>query len=187
MQSAARLPLGPALNLPFELRIGLRYTRAGATAFSRLSPASRWRTSLGVMALIVVLSVMNGFTKEVRGRMLSVLSHVDITSFGGALPDWLGVAARARKSPEVITAVPYANAQAMLARSDVVRGALGRIRRHHHRAHLGVGRQHAVQADQMQPRPWHQGGQALHELQRPHSSGAWCRRARPPIAGAAER
>jgi lipoprotein-releasing system permease protein len=78
------------------------------------------------MALIVVLSVMNGFTKEVRGKMLSVLSHAEIVSLTGALPDWQAVAAQARQNPEVIAAAPYVNAQAMLARSDVVRGALVR-------------------------------------------------------------
>lgn len=82
--------------------------------------------ALGVMALIVVLSVMNGFTKEVRGRMLSVLSHVEITSFGGALDDWRRLAGQARKNPEVIAAAPYVNAQAMFARADAVRGALVR-------------------------------------------------------------
>jgi lipoprotein-releasing system permease protein len=120
------------LNLPYELRIGLRYTRAGRRARRRnrfisfISAISMGGIALGVMALIVVLSVMNGFTKEVRGRMLSVLSHAEITSYAGALPDWQAVAAQARKNPAVIAAAPYVNAQAMLARSDVVRGALVR-------------------------------------------------------------
>ncbi len=120
------------MNLPYELRIGLRYTRAGRRARRRnrfisfISAISMGGIALGVMALIVVLSVMNGFTKEVRGRMLSVLSHAEITSYAGALPDWQAVAAQARKNPAVIAAAPYVNAQAMLARSDVVRGALVR-------------------------------------------------------------
>jgi lipoprotein-releasing system permease protein len=120
------------LNLPYELRIGLRYTRAGRRARRRnrfisfISAISMGGIALGVMALIVVLSVMNGFTKEVRGRMLSVLSHAEITSYAGVLPDWPAVVAQARKNPEVIAAAPYINAQAMLARSDVVRGALVR-------------------------------------------------------------
>ena len=79
---------------------------------------------LGVAALIVVLSVMNGFTKEVRDRMLSVLSHVEMSSYAGALGDWRQLAERAKQNSEVIAAAPYVNAQAMLTRDDVVRGAL---------------------------------------------------------------
>ncbi len=79
---------------------------------------------LGVAALIVVLSVMNGFTKEVRDRMLSVLSHVELSSYTGSLGDWRQVAERARQNSEVVAAAPYVNAQAMLTRDDVVRGAL---------------------------------------------------------------
>jgi len=79
---------------------------------------------LGVAALIVVLSVMNGFQKEVRDRMLSVLSHVELSSFSGSIDNWRQLAAYARKNSEVLAAAPYINAQAMLTRDDVVRGAL---------------------------------------------------------------
>jgi lipoprotein-releasing system permease protein len=120
------------LNLPFELRIGLRYTRAGRRARRRngfisfISLISAICIALGVWALIVVLSVMNGFQKDVRDKMLSVLSHVEITAFDGRLADWPQVAAAAAKHPEVKAAAPYVNAQAMLARGDSVRGALVR-------------------------------------------------------------
>jgi len=120
----------PALSLPYELRIGLRYTRAGRRARRRntfisfISAISMTGIALGVAALIVVLSVMNGFTKEVRDRMLSVLSHVEVTAFAGALPDWQRVAAQARANPSVVAAAPFVNAQAMLIRDDTVRGAL---------------------------------------------------------------
>jgi lipoprotein-releasing system permease protein len=118
------------LNLPFELRIGLRYTRAGRRARRRngfisfISAISMVGIALGVMALIIVLSVMNGFQKEVRGRMLSILSHVEVSSVTGALQDWRLVAGRTEANPAVVAAAPYINAQAMLARSDAVRGAL---------------------------------------------------------------
>jgi len=118
------------LNLPFELRLGLRYTRAGrrarrANAFiSFISAISMGGIALGVMALIVVLSVMNGFQKDVTDRMLSVLSHVEISGFDGALADWHVVADRARANPEVLAAAPYVAAQAMFVREDTVRGAL---------------------------------------------------------------
>ena len=120
------------MNLPYEFRIGLRYTRAGRRARRRnafisfISAISMGGIALGVMALIVVLSVMNGFTKEVRDRMLSVLSHIEVSSYGGALDDWQRVAAATRKHPDVIAAAPFINAQAMFAREDVVRGALVR-------------------------------------------------------------
>ncbi len=81
--------------------------------------------ALGVMALIVVLSVMNGFVSQVRDRMLSVVSHVEVFALGDPL-DWQQVEREARKNPEVIGAAPYVNAQALLTRGDAVRGVLVR-------------------------------------------------------------
>jgi lipoprotein-releasing system permease protein len=120
------------LSLPYELRIGLRYTRAGRRARRRngfisfISFMSAVCIALGVWALIVVLSVMNGFQKEVRDKMLSVLSHIEVASVGGTMPDWRLVAERARENPEVVAAAPFINAQAMFARENTVRGALVR-------------------------------------------------------------
>jgi lipoprotein-releasing system permease protein len=120
------------LNLPFELRIGLRYTRAGRRARRRngfisfISLTSAICISLGVWALIVVLSVMNGFQKEVRDKMLSVLSHVEVFSASGALSDWQRVAAQVKQHPEVVAAAPYINSQAMFSSGDTFRGALVR-------------------------------------------------------------
>jgi lipoprotein-releasing system permease protein len=120
------------LNLPFEIRIGLRYTRAGRRARRRnafisfISAISMVGIALGVAALIIVLSVMNGFQKEVRDRMLSVLAHVEVFSYNGALADWRRVAQQARAHPEVVAAAPYVNAQAMFTVGDTVRGALVR-------------------------------------------------------------
>jgi len=74
-----------------------------------------------------VLSVMNGFQKEVRDRMLSVIAHVEIfDATGQALPDWRATAAAARRNPQVRGAAPFVNAQALLARGDEVRGAVVR-------------------------------------------------------------
>ena len=118
------------MSLPYEFRIGLRYTRAGRRARRRnafisfISAISMAGIALGVAALIVVLSVMNGFTKEVRDRMLSVLSHVEVTGYGDALADWQRVAAQAGQHPDVVAAAPFVNAQAMFVREDTVRGAL---------------------------------------------------------------
>jgi len=82
--------------------------------------------ALGVMALIVVLSVMNGFIYQVRDRMLSVVSHVEVFANNAALPDWRGVEQSVRRNPAVIGAAPYINAQALLTNGESVRGALVR-------------------------------------------------------------
>ena len=81
--------------------------------------------ALGVMALIVVLSVMNGFVSQVRDRMLSVVSHVEVFALNGPM-DWKLVEEGARRNPAVIGAAPYVNAQALLTRGDAVRGVLVR-------------------------------------------------------------
>jgi lipoprotein-releasing system permease protein len=120
------------LNLPYELRIGLRYTRAGRRARRRngfisfISGISMIGIALGVMALIVVLSVMNGFVYQVRDRMLSVVSHVEVFANNGSLPDWRAIEQIARRNPQVIGAAPYINAQALLTNGESVRGALVR-------------------------------------------------------------
>ena len=82
--------------------------------------------ALGVAALIVVLSVMNGFQKEVRDRMLSVLSHIEVFDASGSLPDWRVTAAEAMRNKEVRGAAPYVEAQAMVTREDTVRGIMVR-------------------------------------------------------------
>jgi len=120
------------LNLPYEVRIGLRYTRAGRRARRRnafisfISAVSMAGIALGVAALIVVLSVMNGFVKEVRERMLAAVSHVEIAAVGGHLADVPSVIAQVKRNPEVLAAAPFINAQGMFAQGDIVRGALVR-------------------------------------------------------------
>ena len=120
------------MNWPYELQVGWRYTRAGRVGrkngfISFISGVSMLGIALGVAALIIVLSVMNGFQKEVRDRMLSVVSHIEITSEGGAaLPDWRATAAAARRNPEVIGAAPFVASQALIARGDDMRGVVVR-------------------------------------------------------------
>ena len=79
-----------SMNLPLELFIGLRYTRAKRRNhfISFISLISMLGIALGVMALIVVLSVMNGFEKELRDRILGMVSHVTVSSFDRRLEDW---------------------------------------------------------------------------------------------------
>ncbi len=79
---------------------------------------------LGVAALIVVLSVMNGFQKEVRDRMLSVVSHIEILGGAGIVPDWRATVKEAQAVPRVVAGAPYVLAQAMLTNNDLVRGAV---------------------------------------------------------------
>ena len=118
-------------NLPFEWMIGLRYTRAGRRSarnsfISFISLISMAGIALGVAALIVVLSVMNGFQKEVRDRMLSVLAHIEVFDTNGALPDWRATALQALQNKEVRGAAPYVDAQAMVARDETLRGVMVR-------------------------------------------------------------
>jgi len=114
--------------LQYELFIGLRYTRAKRRNhfISFISLISMAGIALGVAALITVLSVMNGFQKEVRARILSVVAHVQITGPRGELAQWAGVAEAARRNPAVLAAAPYVNGQAMLVNEATARGALVR-------------------------------------------------------------
>jgi len=113
---------------PYELLVGLRYTRAKRRNhfISFISMASMVGIAIGVMALIVVLSVMNGFQQELRARILGVASHVQITGFDGQLANWPEVAKQATANPEVVAAAPYVSAQGLLANQQSVQGALVR-------------------------------------------------------------
>jgi lipoprotein-releasing system permease protein len=118
-------------NLPFEWLVGMRYTRAGKRGarnsfISFISLISMAGIALGVAALIVVLSVMNGFQKEVRDRMLSVLSHIEVFDGSGSMPDWKVTANEAFHHKEVRGAAPYVAGQAMMTRDDTVRGVVVR-------------------------------------------------------------
>jgi lipoprotein-releasing system permease protein len=120
------------MHIPFELQIGWRYTRAGRSGrrngfISFISMVSMLGIALGVAALIIVLSVMNGFQKEVRDRMLSVISHVEIYQpQGEALADWQATATEARRNEQVVGAAPFIATQALIARGDDMRGAVVR-------------------------------------------------------------
>ena len=120
------------MNWPFEWQLGWRYTRAGRAGrrngfISFISGVSMLGIALGVAALIIVLSVMNGFQKEVTDRMLSVISHIEVfDADGSALPDWQAMVAKVKSNPEVLDAAPFIASQALLARGDTLRGALVR-------------------------------------------------------------
>jgi lipoprotein-releasing system permease protein len=120
------------LKFPYELIIGWRYTRAGRSTrrngfISFISGVSMLGIALGVAALIIVLSVMNGFQKEVRDRMLGVVSHIEVYAKDGqALPDLAQTLSQARANPEVIGAAPFIAAQALLARGEDMKGVMVR-------------------------------------------------------------
>ncbi|MDR2186459.1 MAG: lipoprotein-releasing ABC transporter permease subunit [Azonexus sp.] len=116
------------MALPYELLIGLRYTRAKRRNhfISFISLISMLGIALGVAALIVVLSVMNGFQKELRTRILGVASHIEITGINSPLENWQAVMATAMQHPEVRAAAPFIQSQAMLTVDGSVKGALVR-------------------------------------------------------------
>ncbi len=114
------------MSLPYEILIGLRYTRAKRRNhfISFISLISMAGIGLGVAALIVVLSVMNGFQKELRTRILGVASHIQITGIDAGLHDWPALAAQAMKHPEVLKAAPFVQSQGMFSVDGGVKGAL---------------------------------------------------------------
>jgi len=115
-------------SLPYELFVGWRYTRAKRKNhfISFISLTSMIGIALGVAALIVVLSVMNGFQKELRTRILGVASHLEVTGGGNQLTDWQSVAAFSARQPNVQASAPYISAQAMLSYDQGVQGAIVR-------------------------------------------------------------
>ncbi|MFZ3286361.1 MAG: lipoprotein-releasing ABC transporter permease subunit [Telluria sp.] len=113
-------------KLPYEWLVGLRYTRAGRRSgrnsfISFISLISVAGIALGVAALIIVLSVMNGFQKEVTDRMLSVLAHIEVFDARGGMPNWQASVRDAFKNPEVRGAAPFVETQGMLLRDGVMR------------------------------------------------------------------
>ena len=112
------------MNSRYEWLIGTRYLsgarRQGFISFVALM--SVLGLMLGVAVLIVVLSVMNGFERELRSRILSVTGHAEISGLEGSFPDWQAAQAKAIQNPEVLAAVPYIEAQAMLSHGQHVVG-----------------------------------------------------------------
>ena len=111
---------------PYELFIGLRYTRAKRRNhfISFISLVSMLGIALGITALITVMSVMNGFQKEVRTRILGVASHIQIEGADRGLDNWQEVMVQARLHPDVIGAAPYVAGQGLLSSGPYVRGVV---------------------------------------------------------------
>ncbi len=118
-------------KLPYEWQVGLRYTRAGkrsgrSSFISFISLISVAGIALGVAALIIVLSVMNGFQKQVTDRMLSVLAHIEVFDDSGSMPDWRASAKEALRNPNVLGAAPFVETQGLLVRDGVMRPSIVR-------------------------------------------------------------
>ena len=122
------LPMSFISKLPFELFVGLRYTRAKRKNhfISFISLTSMVGIALGVAALIVVLSVMNGFQAELRNRILGVASHIEVTGPNNKLESWQTLIPRIKQNPQVRETAPYITAQGMLSFGEGVQGAIVR-------------------------------------------------------------
>ena len=110
----------------YEYLIGQRYLRSsrGNRFVSFISTISMLGIAIGVAVLIVVLSVMNGFEREVRGRILSLTSHATISAFGSGLPEWQATAAKIGNHPDVVATAPYIEEQALLIAGSNSSGAV---------------------------------------------------------------
>jgi lipoprotein-releasing system permease protein len=112
------------MRRPYEWIVGTRYLRAtqGRGFLSFITVVSVLGLAIGVAVLIVVLSVMNGFERELKTRILSVTSHATLMGLDGALKDWRGDQAQALKMPGVVAAAPYIEAQALLLHGEHTAG-----------------------------------------------------------------
>ncbi|HPB91148.1 MAG: lipoprotein-releasing ABC transporter permease subunit [Rhodocyclales bacterium] len=116
----------------YEIFIGLRYTRAqpreggGNQFISFIALISMLGLALGVAALIIVLSVMNGFQQELRERILGVVSHIQVSNASGELADWSRVVQNVARHPRVKAVAPFVQQQGMLSFDGQVRGVMVR-------------------------------------------------------------
>jgi lipoprotein-releasing system permease protein len=117
-----------AMYAPYEWLIGTRYLRSthrsGFVSF--VASMSVIGLALGVAVLIVVLSVLNGFEHELRGRMLTVTSHATITGIDGEIVNWRQAQSDAQREPGVVAVVPYVESRGLLANGERVAGAMVR-------------------------------------------------------------
>ncbi len=109
---------------PLPVYIGLRYVRTRRRGFfvSFISWVSMLGVCLGVAALIVILSVMNGFEGELRGRLLNLSSHATLSGASGQLAHWQVLAAQAKQVPAVQGIAPYIELQGMIGRGGMLTG-----------------------------------------------------------------
>ncbi|MDP2523772.1 lipoprotein-releasing ABC transporter permease subunit [Neptunomonas phycophila] len=111
---------------PFSLFVGLRYTAAKRNNhfISFISLVSMLGLMLGVAALILVLSVMNGFDRELKDRILGMVPHASITGYDQPIEDWKSISSTVLDDPRVIGTAPFIHAQGMLTNAGQVRGVM---------------------------------------------------------------
>jgi lipoprotein-releasing system permease protein len=128
MANCTQLNPGTSRVQPYELFIGLRYSRAKRRNHfvSFISLTSIIGMALGITVLISVMSVMNGFQKEIRERILGVVSHVQVSGINGRLDDWRQLATEAGENPQVIASAPYISEQGLLSYDQAVKGTMVR-------------------------------------------------------------
>jgi lipoprotein-releasing system permease protein len=110
---------------PYEINIAIRYLRArsGNGFISFISLVSMVGIALGVAVLVVVLSVMNGFERELQERILSMTAHATINGFDGPLPDWASIRRTALSNDGVLAAAPFVEGQGLLINGERSSGA----------------------------------------------------------------
>lgn len=113
---------------PLELFVGLRYTRSKRRNhfISFISLFSILGIALGVIVLITVLSVMNGFQKELRDRVLGMASHITVTSLEKTIADWPTLVKNIKQHPEVVGAAPYISGEGLLTHGQFTNGVIVR-------------------------------------------------------------
>src|ERR1700735_229956 len=113
---------------PLPVFVGLRYSLAREHSFfvSFITWVSLLGVAVGVAALITVLSVMNGFEAELRGRLLSLSAHATLTSGGLSIPDWRARIRQLQGSQGLEGAAPYLDTDVMLSRQSSMSGAIVR-------------------------------------------------------------
>lgn len=113
------------MSRAFEIWIGSRYVRArSANSFvSLISAISMLGIAIAVAVLIVVLSVVNGFERELKDRLLAITAHASIEGLDGQLGDWRSMVAIADENPRVVASAPYVDGQALLVFGEQLSGA----------------------------------------------------------------
>ena len=132
----------------FETMIGLRYVRARRRNhfISFISMSSMIGVALGVMALITVISVMNGFEKELKDRILGMASHAVIEELNG-LKDWQLVINNIKDHPEIVGAAPYFHAEGMLTKDKIVNGVIIRGILPHEETNVAIVAEKMIEGD----------------------------------------
>ena len=110
---------------PLDLFIGLRYTyKRKSQNISHVSVAAVLGTMIGVLVLITILSIMNGFEKELRTRILGMVAHVTVSETDGLLKDWQKHRDELVNRPDVVGAAPYVQSQIMITSDTSAQGVL---------------------------------------------------------------